>query len=41
MDKEYGAKRLKCEDDIGYVVILEKKENFKQIKNNAYIDYVI
>jgi len=41
LDKEYGLERLKYEDDGGYVTILEKKEDFKQIKNNRYIDYAI
>lgn len=41
LDKEYGLERLKYEDDGGYVTILEKKEDFQQIKNNAYIDYAI
>jgi len=41
LDKEYGSERLKYEDDGGYVAILEKKEDFQQIKNNAYIDYAI
>ncbi|WP_291568004.1 MULTISPECIES: hypothetical protein [unclassified Clostridium] len=41
LDKEYGSERLKYEDDGGYVAILEKKEDFQQIKNNVYIDYAI
>jgi hypothetical protein len=38
LDTEYGADRDKYKDDGGYVEILEKEEDFKQIKDNAYID---
>lgn len=38
LDTEYGADRDKYEDDGGYVAVLEKKEDFQQIKDNAYID---
>jgi len=41
LDKEYESEKLKYEDDGGYVAILEKKEDFQQIKNNVYIDYAI
>lgn len=38
LDIEYGADRNKYKDDGGYVAILEKQEDFKPIKDNAYID---
>ncbi|EQB4339158.1 hypothetical protein ACYJ2U_000415 [Clostridium botulinum] len=38
LDAEYGANRNKYEDDGGYVVVVEKKEDFKEIKNKVYID---
>ncbi|MCJ8173505.1 hypothetical protein [Clostridium botulinum] len=38
LDIEYGANRNKYEDDGGYVIIVEKEEDFKKIKNKIYID---
>lgn len=38
LELEYGKDR-KYEDDGGYVAIVEKKEDFKEIKNKAYVDY--
>lgn len=37
LESEYGKDR-KYEDDGGYVVILEKKEDFKELRNKSYID---
>lgn len=37
LESEYGKDR-KYEDDGGYVVIVEKKEDFKEIKDKTYID---
>ena len=38
LDREYGADRNKYEDDGGYVVIVEKQQDFKEIKDKTYID---
>ncbi|SHH32384.1 hypothetical protein SAMN02745196_00008 [Clostridium collagenovorans DSM 3089] len=38
LDTEYGANRNKYEDDGGYVVVVEKIEDFKEIMDKAYID---
>ncbi|AVQ37751.1 hypothetical protein C7M56_03260 [Clostridium botulinum] len=38
LDIEYGANRNKYKDDGGYVIIVEKKEDFKKIKNKTYIN---
>lgn len=38
LDTEYGAIRNKYEQDGGYVVVVEKKEDFKEIVDKAYID---
>jgi hypothetical protein len=38
LDTEYGAGRDKHKDDGGYVAILEKEEEFQQIKDKDYID---
>lgn len=38
LDSEYGANRNKYEDDGGYVVVVEKIEDFKEIMDKAYID---
>lgn len=38
LDSEYGADRNKYEDDGGYVIVVEKKEDFKELKNKTYID---
>ncbi len=39
LDIEYGANRNKYEDGGGYVVIIEKEEDFKGLKDKTYIDY--
>ncbi|ETI90866.1 MAG: hypothetical protein Q607_CBUC00041G0008 [Clostridium butyricum DORA_1] len=38
LDAEYGTNRNKYEDDGGYVIVVEKKEDFKEIKDKTYID---
>lgn len=38
LDTEYGADRNKYEDDGGYVVVLEREEDFKELEDKAYID---
>ena len=38
LDSEYGANRDKYEDDGGYVVVVEKEEDFQIIKDKIYID---
>lgn len=38
LDTEYGANRNKYEDNGGYVVVIDKKEDFKELKNKTYID---
>jgi hypothetical protein len=38
LDTEYGADRDKYKDDGGYVIVVEKKEDFKEIKDKTYID---
>jgi len=38
LDLEYGAERDKFKDAGGYVIIVEKKEDFEKIKEIAYID---
>jgi hypothetical protein len=35
---EYGSSRNKYEDDGGYTIVLEKKENFEEIRRKTYID---
>lgn len=38
LDTEYGVERNKYEDDGGYVVVVEKIEDFKELENKAYIN---
>lgn len=38
LDNEYGYSRNKYEDDGGYVIVVEKKEDFEEIKDKIYID---
>ncbi len=38
LELEYGADRKKYEDDGGYVLVVDKEEDFQEIKNKAYID---
>lgn len=38
LDIEYGADRNKYEDDGGYVVVLEREEDIKELEGKAYID---
>lgn len=38
LDSEYGADRDKYEDDGGYLVVIEKKEDLKELKDKKYID---
>lgn len=38
LDTEYGADRDKYEDDGGYIIVVERKEDFEEIKNRTYID---
>lgn len=38
LDTEYGADRNKYEDDGGYVIVVERKEDLEEIKGRTYID---
>lgn len=38
LDTEYGDNRNKYEDDGGYIVVVEKEEDFKEIKDKTYIE---
>lgn len=38
LDLEYGANRNKYEDDGGYVIIIESKEDFEELKSKNDID---
>jgi hypothetical protein len=38
LDSEYGADRNQYEDNGGYVIIVEKQEDFQEIKDKTYID---
>ena len=38
LNTEYGANRNKYEDDGGYVVVVEKEEDFKEIMDKTYIN---
>ncbi|MBK5241681.1 hypothetical protein [Clostridium sp.] len=38
LDREYGENRNKYEDNGGYVLVIEKEEDFKKIKRKVYID---
>ena len=38
LDTEYGADRNRYEDDGGYVIVVEKNEDFRKIKEKVYID---
>lgn len=38
LDSQYGGDRNKYGDDGGYVVVVEKIEDFKEIIDKAYID---
>lgn len=38
LDSEYGANRDKYEDNGGYIVVVEKEEDFQIIKDKIYID---
>jgi hypothetical protein len=38
LDTEYGIDRDKYADDGGYVIVVEKEEDFEKIKRTAYID---
>lgn len=38
LDTEYGANRNRIDDDGGYVIIVEKKEELQEIKEKTYID---
>ncbi len=38
LDTEYGADRNKYEDNGGYVIIVERKEDFEKIKEKTHID---
>lgn len=38
LDTEYGADRDKYENDGGYVIVVEKNEDFEEIKDKTYID---
>ncbi|MCB2354729.1 hypothetical protein [Clostridium estertheticum] len=35
---EYGENRNKYENDGGYIIVVERKEDFKEIKEKTYID---
>ena len=38
LDDEYGTSRSKYEYDGGYVVVIEREEDFKVLKDKTYID---
>lgn len=38
LDSEYGANRNKYEDDGGYVIVIERKEDFQELKSENDID---
>lgn len=38
LDSEYGVERDIQNDDGGYVIVVEKKEDFEEIKDKTYID---
>jgi len=38
LDSEYGAYRNKYEDDGGYVLVVEKIEDFKELENKAHLN---
>jgi hypothetical protein len=38
LDTEYGADRNTYEDDGGYVLVVEKKEDFQKINEETYIN---
>jgi hypothetical protein len=38
LDTEYGADRNKYEDDGGYLIVVEKENDFEKIKDKTYID---
>lgn len=38
INSEYGEKRDKYGDNGGYIVAIEKKEDFKELRNKIYID---
>ncbi|MDD3223206.1 MAG: hypothetical protein PHX70_00590 [Clostridium sp.] len=38
LDSTYGANRNEHEDDGGYVIVVEKKEDFKELKSENDID---
>ncbi|MBU3190159.1 hypothetical protein K9O30_13705 [Clostridium bowmanii] len=38
LDSEYGADRRKYEDNGGYIIVVERKEDFKEIKDKTYIN---
>lgn len=38
LDSEYGAERSKYEDDGGYIIVVEKEDDFRLIKEMTYID---
>lgn len=38
LDLEYGAERDKYEDDGGYVIVIEKEEDFEELKSKNDID---
>ncbi|MEW9080897.1 hypothetical protein [Terrisporobacter glycolicus] len=38
LDTEYGDDINKYEDNGGYVVVIEKKEDLKELKDKTYID---
>lgn len=38
LDTEYGEDRDKYSDDGGYIIVVEKEEDFQKIKDVTYID---
>lgn len=38
LDSEFGVDMDKYVDDGGYVIVVEKEEDFEKIKESAYID---
>lgn len=38
LDTEYGAERKQYEDNGGYVIVVESKEDLEKVKEKTYID---
>ncbi|WP_346962242.1 hypothetical protein [Clostridium sp.] len=38
LDKEYGSSRNKYEDDGGYIIVVDKTEDFEELKSKTHIN---